>query len=166
LPALNTIDNYTERQPTHSQSQIDTMAQEVTKYINVNVSDEAAKQALQAYATAWQQLAIAKIDGDAFRRTMQDGKARIDTAEGDIKAVTVRLQQMKAQRSEMGLFLTVANVWASTKCLLGTFFMAFCWVWILGVAIESAGLFIDMADNVRRVRASSERQPQPELPLT
>jgi hypothetical protein len=163
--AFQAIETYVQRQPANSQGQIDNMAQEIAKYVNANVSDEAAKQAVLAYAAAWQQLATARIEGDALRRTMQEGKARIDAAEGQITAVTERLQQLKAARSEMGFLVTAANVWASITSLLGTFFMAFCWVWILGVAIESAGLFIDVAQNVRRVRAASERQPQPELAL-
>jgi hypothetical protein len=164
--AFQAIETYLQRQPARSEGQVDSMAQEIVRYVNTNVSDEAGKQVLQAYAAAWQQLAKANVEGDALRRTMQQEKAQADAAESQIKAMTERLEQLKAARSEMGFLVTGANVWASFTSLLGTFFMAFCWVWVLGVAIESAGLFIDVAENVRRVRAAAEQQPQPGLAVS
>jgi hypothetical protein len=159
--AFQAIETYLQRQPARSEGQIESIAQEIARYVNANVPDEAGKQVLQAYATAWQQLAKANVEGEALRRTLREAQAQSAASESQIRAMTEQLQRLEAERAEMGFLFTGANAWASFTSLLGTFFMAFCWVWIVGVAIESAGLFIDVAENVRRVRAAAEQQPQP-----
>jgi len=160
LPALNNIEAYLARQRLSSQSQIDGMVQEVTRYIDQNVSSEVGKQALSAYLSAWQQFAKAKFDESEHRRTVEGAKAQIEMAEAQVRVAKEQLERLKANRAEMGMLLTPGNIFASIKAFLWTLLLAFCWVWIVGLAIESAGLFIDLAENVRRVRACSERQPE------
>jgi hypothetical protein len=158
---LARIEDYLRQAAIRSANEVPRAAEQINRFITNEVQDPQAKELLAGWCTSWQSWANARIALNEQTSRLSEARAQVNTQRQFADLQARSLAALKAEYAGLPMVLSPSNLLSSLKILFYVLFLAFAWVWICGFCIESAGLFIDLAENVRLVRAGVERRGPP-----
>jgi hypothetical protein len=143
-----------EGQPT-SVDRIQAVTNEVVTFLNQNGADETAKQAMRSLVQSWVGWQQARAKLTSFEEQMRTVDSRRAALEQAIQAEKSQIERLESERQALGIMLTASNLIAAILAFARMLIAAFFFVWFGGLLVESAGLLLDMADNLRLMRLAA-----------